>query len=109
MRPNGWMVLSFLAVACAPPVRVATTSAPPPPVVLNVTNTLGVPVNVYLAVENGGSILLGQVGSNASRDLPIRSRHPGDHVVLTAIRVDGSTVYTRSDFTLAQRSEWRLP
>jgi hypothetical protein len=109
MRSTGWAVLVFLAAACAPPVRVETTATPAPPVVLNVTNTLGTPVNVYIVGEDSTAMLLGQVGSNASRELSIRSRHPGDHVILRAIRVDGSTAYTRSDFTLAQRSEWRVP
>ena len=100
-------LLTALLASCAARVRVGNAEPVAPPATLAVTNTLGLPVNVYMRVGQSEE-LLGQVGSNATRVLPVRVQ-PGTIITLRATRADGSTSYTRPEFVLAKESTWKVP
>lgn len=108
MRILAVLILAGALAGCAPTVRVATAAPAPPSAHLAVINTLGVAVNVYL-VHDGAEQLLGQVGSNTQRTLPMFGVQPGTQVTLKATRADGSTTYTRADYRLERESSWTIP
>jgi hypothetical protein len=108
MRAFAILLLAAVLGACMPPVRVSTAAPLPPTAELEVNNSLQTAVNVYL-VANGTEHLLGQVGSNSTRKLPIRHAPLGAEVTLRATRVDGSASYSRPSFVVEKESSWTVP
>jgi len=104
------LILSFLlfSTACTTAVRTSTTAAAPAEVSIRITNTLGTAVNAYYA-SDGTDHLIGEVASNSTRSFPIRGLRVGTTVNLRAVRVDGSTAYTRVNFRLGSTSTWTVP
>jgi hypothetical protein len=76
---------------------------------LRVTNTLGMPVNVYV-VRNGTEMFVRQVDANATQQLTVQGVEPGATVTLRARQVDGVRTYERANVTLGGGVyEWRVP
>ena len=95
--------------ACGP--RRAEVGAPEPAaaaVQLNVTNTLGQAINVYV-VENGVATFVRQVGANVTETVPVRGVAPGTSVTLRAVPADGRQAYTRENVVLSGSYDWRVP
>lgn len=76
---------------------------------LRVTNTLSMPVNVYV-VRNGTEMFVRQIGANATQEVSVQGVEPGTLVTLRARQVDGVRTYERADVTLGGGVyEWRVP
>ncbi len=75
---------------------------------LNVTNTLGQAINVYV-VENGVATFVRQVGANVTETVPVRGVSPGTSVTLRAVPADGRQAYTRENIVLSGSYDWRVP
>lgn len=105
-------ISAFLVVvvaACGPrPVSVTTAPSVVPAVSVEVTNTLNVPVNIYLVVAPK-QVFLGQVASNSTVTLPVAGYAPGATVTLRAVLADGTRQFDKSDFVLSTKAGWRVP
>ena len=76
---------------------------------LRVTNTLTMPVNVYV-VRNGTETFVRQIGAQSTQEVSVAGVDPGATVTLRARQVDGVRTYERADVTLSGGVyEWRVP
>jgi hypothetical protein len=94
-------VLFILSAAACGPRQVEVRTAPPLPAenVLQVTNSLGQAVNVYVTY-NGTDQFIQQVRPGSSLRLPVRGIPAGSTVTLKAITVDGTRTYTQPNIML---------
>lgn len=108
MRATPSLLLALAICACTTAVRTGT--APPPIAAVNIriTNNLGTAVNAYY-VAAGADHLIGEVGPNTTRSFPLHAVSLGSSVTLRAVRVDGSSSYTRKEFRLDSNSAWTVP
>jgi hypothetical protein len=106
-------VLALALAACTGrQVEVGTgpaSAATQGSVSLRVTNTLSMPVNVYV-VRNGTEMFVRQVGANATQEVGVQGVVAGETVTLRARQVDGVRTYERANVTLGGGVyEWRVP
>jgi len=95
--------------ACGP--RAATVgSAPSQPaqISIQVNNTLGQSVNVYVNV-NGAETFLRQVAANSNVTIPVPGYPTGTTATLKAVTFDGSRTYSRTNVTLSGTFNFAIP
>jgi hypothetical protein len=109
------ILLLALSVAVLPACRARTVevrTAPPaaqaPQVSVQVNNTLGQAVNVYVTL-NGTDTFLRQVAANSSATIPVQGFAPGTAVGLKAVTVDGVHNYSRANVVLNGTYVFPLP
>ena len=103
------MIVAVSAAACGPRrVEVGAAQPAAAAVQLNVTNSLGQAVNVYV-VENGVATFVRQVGANVTETVPVRGVAAGTSVTLRAVPADGRQAYTRENVVLSGSYDWRIP
>jgi hypothetical protein len=102
------LVLSS-APACGPrAANVGSTPAPPAPISIQVNNTLGQSVNVYVNV-NGTETLLRQVAANSNVTIPVSGYPTGTTATIKAVTFDGSRTYSRTNVTLTGTYSFQVP
>jgi hypothetical protein len=107
------IALSFAAAlvttACGPrQVEVRTAPSEASAVSVEVRNTLGQGVNVYV-VQNGTKTFLRQIGANSTVTVPVQGVAPGVTVRLEATTIDGVRTYSRDNVTLSGTFVFTLP
>ena len=104
----GSLVLAS-AAACGPrAATVGSTPAQPAQISIQVNNTLGQAVNVYVNV-NGTETLLRQVAANSNVTLPVPGYPPGTTATLKAVTFDGARTYSRTNVTLTGTYSFQVP
>jgi hypothetical protein len=97
------------APACAPrAANVGSTPTQPAQISIQVNNTLGQAVNVYVNV-NGTETLLKQVAANSNVTLPVSGYAPGTMATIKAVTFDGSRTYSRTNVTLSGTYSFQVP
>jgi hypothetical protein len=103
------VLMAASGAACGPRrVEVGAAAPSAAAVQLNVTNTLGQPVNIYV-VESGSATFVRQVNANVTETVPVRGVAAGSTVTLRAVPVDGRNTYTRDNVVLSGSYDWRVP
>jgi hypothetical protein len=98
-----------LTAACGPrQVEVRTAPSEASGVAVEVRNTLGQGVNVYV-IQNGTKTFLRQVGANSTVSVPVQGIAPGVTVRLEATTIDGVRTYGRDNVTLSGTYVFPLP
>jgi hypothetical protein len=111
MRAAFAAVLLFAvgAAACGPrQVEVRTAPTQSADVAIHFTNNLSKAVQVF--VNTGGSdLFVRQVSANTTEHLPVPGISPGTRVTLKATPLDGSPGYVKTDVTMTEMVNWRVP
>jgi NAD kinase len=97
-RTLGLVVCAVLIGACRGrqvDVRTAPPQQQQAQVSLQVNNTLGQAVNVYV-VLGGTETFLRQVGANSSASIPVQGFATGSSVTLKAVTLDGGRTFSRA-------------
>jgi hypothetical protein len=104
----GFSVLAA-ATACAPrAANVGSTPSQPAQISIQVNNTLGQSVNVYVNV-NGTETFLRQVAANSNVTVPVPGYAPGTTATLKAVTFDGARTYSRTNVTLSGTYSFQVP
>ena len=95
--------------ACGPrAANVGSTPAQPAQISIQVNNTLGQSVNVYVNV-NGTETLLRQVAANSNVTIPVPGYPTGTTATIKAVTFDGARTYTRPNVTLSGTYTFQVP
>ncbi|HEU4628666.1 MAG TPA: hypothetical protein VFS08_02945 [Gemmatimonadaceae bacterium] len=111
---KAFVAVLALALAACTGRQVEVGTGPEPAaaqaaVALRVTNTLSMPVNVYV-VRNGSEMFVRQIDANSTQEVTVQGVEPGATVTLRARQVDGVRTYERPNVTLGGGVyEWRVP
>lgn len=108
-RVSAIAIVVALTAACGPrQVEVRTAATEASALNVEVRNTLGQGVNVYV-VQNGVKTFLRQVGANSTVSVPVQGVSPGATVRLEATTIDGVRTYSRDNVTLTGTYVFPLP
>lgn len=100
---------ALAATACGPrQANVGSAPSQPAQVSVQVNNTLGQAVNVYVTV-NGTETFLRQVAANSTVTIPVPGYATGTTATLKAVTFDGARTYTKSNVTLSGTYVFPLP
>jgi hypothetical protein len=107
------IVLGFFAVlsvpACGPrAANVGSSPAQPAQISIQVNNTLGQAVNVYVNV-NGTETFLRQVAANSNVTIPVPNYSLGTTATIKAVTFDGARTYSRTNVTLSGTYAFQVP
>ena len=106
-------VLGFVAMLFVPAcgqrqAQVTSTPTQPAQISIQVNNTLGQSVNVYVNV-NGTETLLRQVAANSNVTIPVPGYPPGTTATIKAVTFDGAHTYSRANVTLSGTIAFQVP
>jgi hypothetical protein len=97
------------APACGPrAATVGSSPAQPAQVSIQVNNTLGQSVNVYVNV-NGTETFLRQVAANSNVTIPVPNYSAGTTATIKAVTFDGARTYSRTNVTLSGTYAFQVP
>ena len=103
------LVVLISAPACGPrAASVGSSPAQPAQLSIQVNNTLGQSVNVYVNV-NGTETFLRQVAANSNVTIPVPNYSPGTTATLKAVTFDGARTYSRTNVTLSGSYSFQVP
>lgn len=103
------LIVLISGPACGP--RAATVGSSPAQsaqISIQVNNTLGQSVNVYVNV-NGTETLLRQVAANSNVTIPVPNYAPGTTATIKAVTFDGARTYSRTNVTLSGTYAFQVP
>jgi hypothetical protein len=87
---------------------VGSTPSQPAQISIQVNNTLGQSVNVYVNV-NGTETFLRQVAANSNVTIPVSGYPPGTTATIKAVTFDGAHTYSRTNVTLNGTFAFQVP
>jgi hypothetical protein len=103
------LVVLASAAACAPrAANVGSTPTQAAQISIQVNNTLGQSVNVYVNV-NGTETFLRQVAANSNVTVPVPGYAPGTTATIKAVTFDGAHTYSRTNVTLSGTYSFQVP
>lgn len=109
MRATVLTGLLLAGVACGPrQAEVRTSPSQPSGLSVQVANTLGQPVNVYVTLS-GTDTFLGQIPARTNQNLSVPGLAPGTSVNLKAVTVDGTHTYARTNVALSGAYPFSIP
>jgi hypothetical protein len=104
----GFLVTMLLPACGQRQAEVGSAPAQPAQVSVQVNNTLGQAVNVYVSV-NGTDTFLRQVAANSNVTIPVPGFATGTTATLKAVTFDGGRTYSRPNVTLTGTTTFQLP
>jgi hypothetical protein len=107
------LLIGFVAAlsvpACGPrAANVGSSPAQPAQISIQVNNTLGQAVNVYVNV-NGTETMLRQVAANSNVTIPVPGYSPGTMATIKAVTFDGARTFSRPNVTLSGTYAFQVP
>jgi len=104
----GFLVMLFIPACGQRQATVGSTPSQPAQVSIQVNNTLGQSVNVYVNV-NGTETFLRQVAANSTVNVPVPGYSSGTSATLKAVTFDGSRTYSKTNVTLSGTVSFQVP
>ena len=104
----GFSIALFIPACGQRQATVGSTPAQPAQVSIQVNNTLGQSVNVYINV-NGTETFLKQVAANSNVTIPVPGYSPGTTATIKAVTFDGARTYSRTNVTLTGTFTFPVP